>query len=165
MNLSRKVAAITVAVIALIPAVAPAATTADLQSQMVTLLQQIVDIQQRAIVMLQAQVGQLKARVDSLLTAQTKNETSSVWAVAPSITNQDSSTPPTTPVVSKSKTLPTNAADDVRSSPPYVSHGRPWTQYDIDFINECRRNMAKMRCPPGTHPELCSPVCFANEPY
>jgi hypothetical protein len=48
------------------PTVVPAATTTDLQSQMVSVLQEIVDNQ--IIAMLQAQVDQLELRVNSLFT-------------------------------------------------------------------------------------------------
>jgi hypothetical protein len=48
-----------IAVIALFLAIAPVATTADLQSQMTALLRQIVDLQQRLIATLQAEAGRL----------------------------------------------------------------------------------------------------------
>jgi hypothetical protein len=65
---SSRTAVCLVVAAALTPTSVPAATTADLQSEMIAVLQEIVDIQQRIIAMLQAQVAQLELRVSSLLT-------------------------------------------------------------------------------------------------
>lgn len=146
-----------VAAAAFFPAVAPAATAADLQSQMITLLQQVVDIQQQIIMMLQAQVNQLQAQANFFRETMPREAVN--VTIDQTVTNHAASTPHTTLFVADTRSLP-----NVSSFPPYIAHGRPPTQEDIDFINECKERMAKMRCPPGTHPELCSPVCFANEP-
>jgi hypothetical protein len=99
MRILRTTVGILVAAAAFFPTVAPAATTADLQSQIITLFQQVVDMQWQIISMLQAQVDQLNAQVN--FSRETVPKAVSDFTIAETITNQAASTSTPTPVVSK----------------------------------------------------------------
>src|ERR1700745_378238 len=107
---SSRIAVCLVVAAGLTPTVVPAATTTDLRSQMISVLQEIVDIQQRIIAMLQAQVDQLELRVNSLLT-----ETLNIPSDVQTVITQDASTSAPTQVASN----PTPARS------PYPGIGAP----------------------------------------
>jgi hypothetical protein len=91
----KTIVGILVAAIALIPAVAPAATTAGPQPQFISRLQQIVAVRRQLIATLPAEVARLEAEVSSLSANPTYSQ---LWPLPQ--TPAATSTPPPAPIPS-----------------------------------------------------------------